>query len=208
MAPQRYREFIAALKSVVESGKVPMSRIDDAVTRILRAKAAMGLLEPSFSPRADRSLLERFGSAAHRAVTRQAVRESQVLLKNEKATLPLKSTAKRIHVAGSAARDLGIQCGGWTIDWQGKRGELTVGTTILAGIEQHASKADTRDLLDRWHRRDRRRRRGRRRGRGALRGVLRRSARPLVVGRRSRGDSQCQTGRHSGRGVRTTGDSG
>ena len=61
-----------------------------------------------------------------------------MLLENEKATRPLKSTAKRIHVAGSAARDLGIQCGGWTIDWQGKSGTPTTGTTVLAALRNSA----------------------------------------------------------------------
>ena len=140
MVPQHYREFIAALKGAVGSGRVPMRRIDDAVTRILRVKAAMGLLEPGFSPKADPALLESFGSAAHRAVARQAVRESAVLLRNEKGTLPIGPAAARVHVAGALARDLGAQCGGWTIDWQGRRGEITVGTTILAGIEQKAGK--------------------------------------------------------------------
>ncbi len=140
MVPQHYREFIAALKSVVTSGRVPMARIDDAVTRILRVKFAMGLMDPAFSPKADRSLLDSFGSAAHRAVARQAVRESVVLLKNDRAALPVRSGFKRIHVAGAAANDLGIQCGGWTIDWQGKRGGLTTGTTVLAAIEQRAGK--------------------------------------------------------------------
>ena len=140
MVPQHYREFITALKSVVSSGRVPMARIDDAVTRILRVKFAMGLMDPAWSPKADRSLLESFGSAAHRAVARQAVRESLVLLKNERTTLPVRPGLQRIHVSGAAADDLGVQCGGWTIEWQGKRGALTTGTTVLAAIQQRAGK--------------------------------------------------------------------
>jgi beta-glucosidase len=138
MVPQAYREFIATLKTLVEDGRVPMARIDDAVTRILRVKAAMGMLEQGWSPKADPALLESVGSAAHRAVARRAVRESLVLLKNERQTLPLRPGLKRIHVAGAAADDLGVQCGGWTIQWQGRRGELTVGTTVLAAVEQSA----------------------------------------------------------------------
>src|SRR5690606_22780615 len=138
MVPQAYREFIATLKQLVESGRVPMSRIDDAVTRILRVKFAMGLMEKDWSPKADPALLESVGSAAHRAVARRAVRESLVLLKNDRGTLPFRAGLKRIHVAGAAADDLGVQCGGWTIEWQGRRGPLTIGTTLRAAIEQSA----------------------------------------------------------------------
>ncbi len=90
-----------------------MSRIDDAVTRILRVKFAMGLMDPNRSQLADR--FKSFGTPEHRAVAREAVRESLVLLKNENHTLPLSKTAARIHVAGKSADDMGNQCGGWTI---------------------------------------------------------------------------------------------
>jgi beta-glucosidase len=118
---------------------VPMARIDDAVRRILRVKFAMGLMEPRAKRRADRMLLGSFGSAAHRAVARRAVRESLVLLKNDRQTLPLSKAAARIHVSGKSAHDLGNQCGGWTIRWQGRSGGVTNGTTILAAIEQAVS---------------------------------------------------------------------
>jgi beta-glucosidase len=140
MVPDKYRDFVKTLKSLVEQGEVPLSRIDDAVTRILRAKYALGLFEPGRSPLADRSLQRSFGSAEHRAVARRAVRESLVLLKNEKATLPLHKTAHRIHVAGKSADDLGNQCGGWTISWQGQSGTPTTGTTILAALKSAVSK--------------------------------------------------------------------
>jgi beta-glucosidase len=111
-----------------------MSRIDDAVTRILRAKFAMGLMDDEPSLAAAPAMVAAFGSPAHREVARQAVRESLVLLKNEGGTLPLSKTA-RIHVAGKNADDLGNQAGGWTIDWQGKSGDVTTGgTTILDAI--------------------------------------------------------------------------
>jgi beta-glucosidase len=113
-----------------------MSRIDDAVLRILRVKFAMGLMDKSRSQLADRSLWKQFGSAEHRAVARDAVRQSLVLLKNEKKVLPLSKTAARIHVSGGNADDIGNQCGGWSIDWQGKSGNLTPGgTTILAALK-------------------------------------------------------------------------
>lgn len=141
MVPNRYRQFIAELKALATAGEVPLSRIDDAVRRILRVKAAMGLLDPKFSPKADRTLAASFGSEEHRAVARRAVRESLVLLKNEGKALPLSRKAKRIHVAGKSADDLGNQCGGWTIAWQGRSGTPTQGTTILAALQQGARDA-------------------------------------------------------------------
>jgi beta-glucosidase len=139
MVPDKYPEFFSTLKGLVNQGKVPMSRIDDAVTRILRVKFAMGLMAPERSPLADRSLHKTFGSAEHRAVARQCVRESMVLLKNERRTLPLAKSAHRIHVAGKNADDIGNQCGGWTITWQGKSGPVTSGTTILSAIRHAVS---------------------------------------------------------------------
>ena len=141
MIPGRYKEYIRDLKALVSDGQVPMSRIDDAVRRILRVKFAMGLMDANRSVMADRRLHKNFGSPEHRAVAREAVRESLVLLKNGKKTLPLAKTARRIHVAGKNADDLGNQCGGWTITWQGKSGAVTTGgTTILAALKSSVSK--------------------------------------------------------------------
>jgi beta-glucosidase len=137
MEPARYRTFIATLRQLVTDGRVPVTRIDDAVRRILRQKARLGLWERPF---ADRALADAIGSPAHRAVARQAVAESLVLLRNEHQTLPLARTAT-IHVAGRRADDLGAQCGGWSVGWQGQRGAITTGTTILAAIEQAAPHA-------------------------------------------------------------------
>ena len=136
MMTGQYREFFSTLKGLVEEGKVPMSRIDDAVTRILRVKAALGLLDAGAPVMADRGLHETVGSAAHRELARRAVRQSLVLLKNEGGVLPLSRKARRVHVAGRIADDLGSQCGGWTIDWQGETGTPTLGTTVLAGLQQ------------------------------------------------------------------------
>lgn len=139
MVPQHYVRFIALLTELVDEGRVPMSRIDDAVTRILRMKRAMGLLDAGYDPRGDQVLTATFGSAEHRRVARQAVRESVVLLKNERGTLPLLRSARHIVVAGRSADDLGNQTGGWTIDWQGKSGPVTTGgTTVLAAIRRAA----------------------------------------------------------------------
>ncbi len=141
MEPTNYANFFATLKELVAEGRVPMSRIDDAVTRILRVKFAMGLMEKSRSPLADRKLHASFGSAEHRAVAREAVRKSLVLLKNERKTLPVSKKAARIHLAGKSADNIGNQCGGWTIRWQGQTGNVTPGgTTILEAVKAAVSK--------------------------------------------------------------------
>lgn len=133
MEPARYRTFIATLAKLVTDGKVPMARIDDAVRRILRQKAALRLWERPF---ADRSLAAAIGSPAHRAVARQAVAESLVVLKNARNALPIARATTSIHVAGKRGDDLGAQCGGWAIGWQGRNGPITTGTTILEGLRQ------------------------------------------------------------------------
>jgi beta-glucosidase len=130
-------EFIDDLKSLVAEGRVSQSRIDDAVRRILRIKFQLGLFA---STATDPQLTAAIGSPEHRAVARECVRESLVLLKNEKNVLPLAKKMKRLAVVGVAADDLGMQCGGWTIDWQGRFGKVTHGgTTLLAAIRQTVS---------------------------------------------------------------------
>jgi beta-glucosidase len=141
MVPQRYREFFNTLRALVKEGRVSMSRIDDAVRRILRVKFAIGLMDKNRNHLADRSLHKSFGSAEHREVARQCVRESVVLLKNDNKALPISKSLARIHVAGKGADDIGVQCGGWTITWQGQSGNVTTGgTTILKAIQNTASK--------------------------------------------------------------------
>lgn len=139
MVPVKYQEFFNTLRDLVKEGRVPVSRIDDAVRRILRVKFAMGLMDGKHSLVADRNLHKTFGSTTHRQVARQAVRESLVLLKNENKALPLSSKLKRIHVGGRLADDIGSQCGGWTIAWQGQAGNIpSGGTTILKAIQNTA----------------------------------------------------------------------
>ncbi|TKW12896.1 hypothetical protein SEVIR_5G065200v4 [Setaria viridis] len=138
MIPYTYTEFIDDLTALVRNGTIPMSRIDDAVRRILRVKFTMGLFE---DPYGDPSLAGELGKPEHRELAREAVRRSLVLLKNgkpgQKPLLPLPKKAGRILVAGSHADNLGYQCGGWTITWQGLGGNnLTAGTTILNGIKR------------------------------------------------------------------------
>lgn len=124
--------FFSTVINLVNTNQVAQSRIDDAVTRILRVKFESGVFE---SPYADRSLLSNgsFGGAAHREIAREAVRKSATLLKNDNSILPL-SKDSRVFVAGAKADDMGYQCGGWTISWQGSSGDITTGTTILDGI--------------------------------------------------------------------------
>ncbi|HZM23204.1 MAG TPA: glycoside hydrolase family 3 N-terminal domain-containing protein [Anaerolineales bacterium] len=132
MVPSNYKTFISTLRTEVNAGRIPMSRIDDAVTRILSAKFALGLFS---QPYTDRSYTAQVGSAAHRAVARQAVRESLVLLKNN-GVLPLSKTGTyKLVVGGSHIDNLGYQMGGWSISWQGAGGNTTVGTTLLQAIQ-------------------------------------------------------------------------
>jgi len=132
-----YVEFIAGLKELVAAGRVPQSRIDDAVKRILQAKMELGLFE---HPNADPNLLSEIGSPKHRKVARECVRQSLVVLKNEHQALPLSKKIKHLAIVGKAADDLGVQCGGWTISWQGETGAVTHGgTTLLAAIKNTVS---------------------------------------------------------------------
>ncbi|GAA3924845.1 glycoside hydrolase family 3 N-terminal domain-containing protein [Actinomadura viridis] len=140
MVPSEWRRFIATLKDEVEAGRVPMARIDDANRRILTKKFELGLFE---RPLTDRRYLRTVGSAEHRALARQAVAASQVLLKNRGNVLPLGRDRNKIFVAGKSADDIGIQSGGWTITWQGSAGPITPGTTILQGIRQTAGPSST-----------------------------------------------------------------
>lgn len=138
MVPYNFTEFIDDLTYQVKNNIIPVSRINDAVARILRVKFTMGLFE---NPLADLSLANQLGSKEHRELAREAVRKSLVLLKNGKSAhkplLPLPKKASKILVAGSHADNLGNQCGGWTITWQGLTGsDLTSGTTILDAIKQ------------------------------------------------------------------------
>ncbi len=150
MVPYNYRRFIDTLTEAVEAGDVPMERIDDAVRQILKVKFELGLFE---HPTSDPALLESVGSDAHRAVAREAVAQSMVLLKDEKDLLPLSKDSPFLFVGGVAADDIGIQSGGWTIEWQGAKGDITPGTTILQAIENTVS-PDTLIVTDEYGRFD------------------------------------------------------
>lgn len=126
--------FQEGVKNAVFQGIIPEERINDAVRRILRQKFRFGLFENPFP---DKSLITKIGIPEHRAIARQAVRESLVLLKNDNQALPLKRTCK-IAVVGPFADNSGLQSGGWTVNWQGTSENYAGATTILDGIRKFA----------------------------------------------------------------------
>ena len=128
---QTYTNFINLLIESVNEESISENRINDAVARILKIKFEMGLFERPYS---DKSLLRKVGSKEHRNIAREAVKQSLVVLKND-GVLPLSKDLGHIHVAGKNADDLGNQCGGWTISWQGESGPITKGTTIYEAIQ-------------------------------------------------------------------------
>lgn len=134
MVPYDFLRFITTLKQAVEAGEVTEERIDQAVTRILAVKFRMGLFETPYTPS---ELAEQVGSDEHRSLAEAAVRASLVLLEDDGQTLPLDPTSDTpLLVAGDGADDIGIQSGGWTISWQGERGDITAGTTILEALQE------------------------------------------------------------------------
>jgi beta-glucosidase len=136
MVPFDFKRFVQTLHDAVAKGDISEERIDDAVRRILTVKFRLGLFEQPFT---DASLADQIGTQTHRQIAREAVRKSLVLLKNENRTLPLNKRCERIVVAGEAADNIGLQCGGWTIEWMGQSGNITPGTTILEGFKQSVS---------------------------------------------------------------------
>jgi len=142
MAPDSWKGLYENTLAEAKSGAIPMARLDDAVRRILRAKFNYGLFEqarPSQRPLSGRSDI--VGSPEHRAVARQAVRESLVLLKNEGGVLPIRPDAK-ILVAGNGADNISKQAGGWTLTWQGggmSNDLFPNADSILAGLKAAGS---------------------------------------------------------------------
>jgi beta-glucosidase len=137
MVPEQWKAFIGNTVEQVRNGDIPITRIDDAVTRILRVKLRAGLFEkgrPSSRPLANRP--GSIGAPEHRAIAREAVRKSLVLLKNEKDLLPLRRHMK-VLVAGDGANNIGKQAGGWTLTWQGTGNtneDFPGATSIYEGI--------------------------------------------------------------------------
>jgi len=134
MAPDSWKGLFDNTVKQVRAGVIPMARIDDAVRRILRVKFKAGLFNPArpFEQRSDM-----IGSPEHRALAREAVRKSLVLLKND-GVLPVKAAAN-ILVAGSAGNDIGQQSGGWTLSWQGDgntNADFPNAQSIFSGIAE------------------------------------------------------------------------
>lgn len=150
MAPENWREVYKRLLDALERGELHISRIDDAVTRILRVKARFGLFaKPRPSLRAGAGEAAALGSPPHRRIARQAVRESLVLLKNEGGLLPLRRDLK-VLVAGDGADHIGKQCGGWTLTWQGSfndNGDFPNGDSIYRGIDKCVAAGGGRAVL-------------------------------------------------------------
>jgi beta-glucosidase len=138
MAPEAWRELFEHTLAQVQSGVLPQARLDDAVRRVLRVKLRAGLdREGRPSTRAYAGQFELLGAPEHRALARQAVRESLVLLKNHAHLLPL-SPHLRVLVAGDAADSIARQSGGWSVDWQGTEPNeaFPQGQTVFAAIRQ------------------------------------------------------------------------
>jgi beta-glucosidase len=127
-------QFLGDIRPLVGSA-VPQTRVDDAVKRILVVKCEMGLLDGT-PHLVDRTLTAQIGSDEHRAVARRAVAASLVVLKNEGGTLPLSKDSAGISLGGKTADNIGNQCGGWTVTWQGMSGAVTTGgTTVRQALE-------------------------------------------------------------------------
>lgn len=128
-----YNDFLSNLKVLVEEGKISQNRINDAVRRILTAKFKLDLFNKT---KTNFELLKEIGSQEHREISRECVQQSLVLLKNENNILPISKKIKNLHVTGRGADNIGMQCGGWTIAWQGANGNvISGGTTILSAVK-------------------------------------------------------------------------
>jgi len=149
MEPDHWLVCLTELRQAVDAGEIPQARIDDAVRRILRVKLSIGLLKNPLGPASDTQAT--LGDDAARALAREAAAKSLVLLKNDQGILPLAKDAKLL-VLGPAADDLGVQCGGWTREWQGGRDRTDTrwvqGTTILEGLRAVAESSGGRIVTD------------------------------------------------------------
>ena len=149
MEPYKYADTVQAIVGGVEKGTIPLERVNDAVARIFTVKLEMGLFDGPY--------LENAAAAAElngqegRDLARKLVRKSLVLLKNEGDVLPLK-TGQKVYVTGPAADNIGVQCGGWTLSWQGiPDRELTPGTSILQGLQDCAGEYGFEVITDKAH---------------------------------------------------------
>ena len=133
MVPFDHARFRTTVREVVEAGDLAVERLDDAVRRILRVKEAMGLLDGAPETLPDPAVL---GAPEHRALARRAAAAGAVLLADRSGVLPLPADAT-VLLAGAGADDVGLACGGWTIEWAGGSGPVTPGSTIADGLAAH-----------------------------------------------------------------------
>jgi len=149
MEPNNYEVAIGDIVDSVNAGKIPMSRIDDAVSRILTVKFDMGLFEDPYMTNLPHEV-DALGSTQYRDLAKQLVEKSLVLMKNENNLLPLQK-GEKVFVTGPAIDDMGAQCGGWTLSWQGsldQGSKLTQGQTILDGLKTYADKYGVEIITD------------------------------------------------------------
>lgn len=142
MVPQSATDFVSSMKSLVSGGQISEDRVKDAVRRILRVKVRAGRFENPMGPAKYSGVTENIGSAAHRAIAREAVQKSLVVLKNEGGVLPL-SKSSQVFLTGSHANNTGLQCGGWTQGWTGSDGVIAGATSIQSGFDMVAAGART-----------------------------------------------------------------
>lgn len=144
MEADYWKQTLDSIIKAVKAGDIKQDRIDDAVSRILTVKFELGLFE---NPLGNKQLIKnQVASDAHKETAKKAVRESLVLLKNENSILPIKNNTK-VFVSGPASNSVGLQCGGWTLDWQGNKRQ-PVGNTILDGFKQMASQSGGEIITD------------------------------------------------------------
>lgn len=139
MEPNNYKDAVSAIIADVNKGSITEERINDAVTRILTVKFDLGLFEDPYQDKVSHEVTEA-GSEGYRDIAKQLVEKSLVLLKNDNSLLPLKA-GQKIFVTGPALNDMGLQCGGWGLSWQGNLdagSKITDGTTILEGLQEYA----------------------------------------------------------------------
>jgi beta-glucosidase len=132
MLPFDYKMFSTSMHQALANGDISQARIDEAVRRILKAKFETGVFDSNTMDHAGN-----IGTTQHRELARKAVRESLVRLKND-GVVPISKKASRLFVAGSAADNIGMQSGAWTVEWQGIDGNWIPGTSILKGIQERA----------------------------------------------------------------------
>lgn len=153
MEDSQYEECRENIVEAVNEGKIPLSRVDDAVRRILTVKKEMGILD---DPMMDKVTSEEssVGSKEYRDLAKTLVEESLVLLKNDNSILPIKKGTK-VFVTGPAANDVGVQCGGWTVTWLGSSDSdndgqkwIPEGKTILDGLNEIADEYDLEIITD------------------------------------------------------------